>query len=128
MVDCSYSFTLSSNYQLGLIYNISITTDTRPLPSEAPTPNEDDELFTEDPWIIPPVRADYGFNIKVGIGAMVNFNSTFVDTCPIIIGARTLVGPNCSFYSGTHPVDPALRMGLTGPELGKPIVIGEDCW
>jgi len=33
-----------------------------------------------------------------------------------------------SFYSGTHPLDPALRNGLVGPELGKPITIGEDCW
>jgi acetyltransferase-like isoleucine patch superfamily enzyme len=38
------------------------------------------------------------------------------------------VGPNCSFYSGTHPLDPALRNGLRGPESGKPIVVGEDCW
>jgi acetyltransferase-like isoleucine patch superfamily enzyme len=97
----------------------SITDDTRPLPSPA---------FADDPWVCGPVHADYGMNIKLGIGAFINFNSTFVDTCPISIGARTLVGPNCSFYSGTHPLDPALRMGTTGPELGKPIDIGEDCW
>lgn len=57
-----------------------------------------------------------------------NFNATFVDTCKISIGARTLVGPNCCFYSGTHPLDPALRLGLAGPESGKPIKIGDDCW
>jgi acetyltransferase-like isoleucine patch superfamily enzyme len=55
-------------------------------------------------------------------------NATFIDTCPITIGARTLVGPSCSFYSGGHPVDPFLRNGINGPEFGADIVIGEDCW
>lgn len=44
------------------------------------------------------------------------------------IGARTLVGPNVCFFSGTHPLDPDLRKGTEGPELGRPITIGEDCW
>lgn len=44
------------------------------------------------------------------------------------MGARTLIGPNCSFYSGTHPLDPFVRNGTRGPESGKPIIIGEDCW
>ena len=57
-----------------------------------------------------------------------NCNATFVDTCPVYIGARTLCGPYCSFYSGTHPLDPALRMGIAGPESGKPITIKDDCW
>lgn len=76
----------------------------------------------------PPIRADYGFNIRLGPGVFLNWNSTFVDTCPITVGARTLIGPNCSFYSGTHPLDPAVRNGTSGPETGKPIEIGEDCW
>jgi acetyltransferase-like isoleucine patch superfamily enzyme len=52
----------------------------------------------------------------------------FVDTCRIRIGSRTLVGPNVSFYSGTHPLDAAVRNGTEGPESGKEIEIGEDCW
>lgn len=58
----------------------------------------------------------------------INSGSTWIDTCTIEIGARTLVGPNCSFYSGNHPLDPFLRNGTNGPEGGKPIKIGEDCW
>jgi len=58
----------------------------------------------------------------------VNSNSVWIDTCLITIGDRTLIGPNCSFYSGTHPLDPAVRNGTNGPEFGKPITIGEDCW
>jgi len=65
---------------------------------------------------------------RIGKGVFINFNATFLDTCLITIGARTLIGPSCSFYSGTHPLDPFLRNGIQGPELGKPIDIGEDCW
>lgn len=85
-------------------------------------------LFAADPWVNAPVYIDYGINVHLGSGVFLNFNTTFVDTCPITLGARTLVGPNCSFYSGTHPLDPALRNGTEGPELGKAIHVGEDCW
>lgn len=44
------------------------------------------------------------------------------------IGARTLVAPNVSIYSGTHPLDPDVRNGTNGPELGKEVWIEEDCW
>lgn len=33
-----------------------------------------------------------------------------------------------SFYSGTHPLDPILRNGTKGPELGAEIHVGEDSW
>jgi acetyltransferase-like isoleucine patch superfamily enzyme len=65
---------------------------------------------------------------RIGTGVYINFNCTFLDTCLITIGSRTLIGPNCCFYSATHPLDPFLRNGINGPELGKPITIGEDCW
>lgn len=38
------------------------------------------------------------------------------------------MGPNVSFYSGTHPLDPDLRNGTQGPETGKEITIEEDVW
>ncbi len=65
---------------------------------------------------------------RLGAGVFVNFNSAWIDTCTITVGARTMMGPNCSFFSGTHPLDPSVRKGIRGPELGKPITIGEDCW
>lgn len=58
----------------------------------------------------------------------INSNCVIIDTCLVTIGARTLLGPNVSLYSGTHPLDPALRNGTEGPETGKEIHIGEDCW
>ena len=106
----------------------SILCDKTPLPPQAATPQEDEKLFEDDPWIAPPVNMDYGYNVKLGQNVFVNFNATFLDTCLITIGSRTLVGPNVSFFSATHPLDPVLRNGTKGPELGAAIHIGEDCW
>ncbi|KAK1238676.1 hypothetical protein MKX07_004252 [Trichoderma sp. CBMAI-0711] len=84
---------------------------------EAATEEQDEALLEDYPWVEGPLKMDYGYNVN-----------TFIDTCLITIGARTLIGPNCSFYSGTHPLDHRVRNGTRGPESGKPIVVGEDCW
>lgn len=85
-------------------------------------------MLHEYPWIEAPIRIDYGTNIKVGSNVFINFNCTILDTCQVTIGSRTLIGPNVSFFSGTHPLDPELRNGTNGPELGGTITVGEDCW
>ncbi|KAF1997129.1 maltose O-acetyltransferas-like protein [Amniculicola lignicola CBS 123094] len=105
-----------------------IVRDETPLPPQAVTAEEDDALFDNDPWVEPPVNVDYGFNVRIGQNVFINYYSVFLDTCLITIGSRTLVGPNVSFFSGTHPLDPVVRNGTQGPELGKEIHIGEDCW
>ena len=64
----------------------------------------------------------------LGSGVFLNVNTTIIDTCKVYISARTMFGPNVSLYSGCHPLDPELRNGLKGPEFGKEIHIGEDCW
>ena len=71
---------------------------------------------------------DYGYNVKCGKDVYFNFGCTFVDSRMITFGSRTLVGPNVSFYAGTHPLDPVIRNGTKGPESAKEIHIGEDCW
>lgn len=37
-----------------------------------------------------------------------------------------LIGPNCSFYTAEHPLDPALRK--EGWESGRPIKVGDNVW
>jgi acetyltransferase-like isoleucine patch superfamily enzyme len=105
-----------------------ITNSNEPLPPPAATEDEDDAVLHEYPWIERPIRIDYGTNIKIGSNVFINFNCTIIDTCLVTIGSRTLVGPNVSFYSGTHPLDPDLRNGTNGPEYGGTITVGEDCW
>ncbi|KAJ9308401.1 hypothetical protein DTO217A2_2124 [Paecilomyces variotii] len=105
-----------------------IVEDKTPLPEPAADPVQDELLFQHEPWVEPPIRIDYGFNVKLGQGVFINFNCVIIDTCLVTIGSRTMFGPNVSLFSGTHPLDPALRNGTEGPELGKEIHIGEDCW
>jgi acetyltransferase-like isoleucine patch superfamily enzyme len=87
-----------------------------------------DAAVQHEPWIQPPVRIDYGTNVRVGPGAFVNYNCTILDTCAVTIGARALLGPNVSLFAGAHPEDPDLRAGTDGPEYGAPVDVGEDAW
>ena len=105
-----------------------ITDSKEELPPPGATESEEDQLLQDYPWVERPISIDYGYNVKVGSNVFINFNCTILDTCTVSIGSRTLIGPNVSLYSGTHPLDPHVRDGTSGPEGGKPITIGEDCW
>ncbi|KAJ5784454.1 Maltose/galactoside acetyltransferase [Penicillium pulvis] len=107
----------------------NIIGDTRPLPPVNPDPKEDEELFDEtDPVVDGPISVDHGLNFKVGAGTFLNFNLLVLDTCLITIGERVLFGPNVSLYGAIHPLDPAIRQGMKGPEAGKEIHIEDDVW
>lgn len=107
----------------------SIVCDTRPMPPLNPDPKEDEALFEEtDPFVDGPISVDHGLNFKVGKGTFLNFNLRVLDTCLITIGERVLLGPDVSLYGATHPMDPAVRQGLKGPECGKEVHIEDDVW
>lgn len=76
--------------------------------------------------VVPPVQVDYGTHVSLGDGVFLNFNCVLLDTCPIRIGAGTLVGPGVQFYAATHPTRPDVRR--QGLELGAPITVGENVW
>jgi maltose O-acetyltransferase len=79
-----------------------------------------------DLWLQPPFYCDYGYNMKVGERVFFNFNCIVLDVAPVVIGSRTMFGPNVQIYTATHPVDHAERS--SGREYARPIVIGEDVW
>lgn len=106
----------------------SLVGDTTPLPSELADPVEDEALFENDPWVEPPVEIEYGTNIQFGSNVYLNFKCVLLDVAKITIGDRTLVGPNTSFMTPSHPLDPLIRNGTKGPEYAKPINVGDDCW
>ncbi|KAJ4345560.1 uncharacterized protein N0V89_011693 [Didymosphaeria variabile] len=112
--------------QVAMWRNVLGNTD--PLPPQAATFEEDDAQFGGDPWVEGPIRIDYGIHVTVGRDSFIGPNFLILDTCKVSIGARVLIGPNVSIYTATHPVDPAIRQGIIGPEMGKEISIGEDCW
>jgi len=77
-------------------------------------------------WLQPPFYCDYGYNIQTGEKVFFNFNCVVLDVAPVLIGSRTLFGPNVQIYTATHPMDYQER--ASGLEYAKPITIGEDVW
>ncbi|KAJ3073116.1 hypothetical protein HDU98_002205 [Podochytrium sp. JEL0797] len=78
-------------------------------------------------FIESPFRVDYGSNITLGRNVYMNFGCTILDGNKVEIGDNVLIAPNVSFFAATHPTDPLLRTEW-GPELAKPIKIGNDVW
>lgn len=77
-------------------------------------------------WLQPPFYCDYGTNIQIGEKVFFNFNCVILDVTQVIIGSRTLFGPNVQVYAATHPMDYTQR--AAGLEYAKPITIGNDVW
>lgn len=79
-----------------------------------------------DTFIEPPFYVDYGFNVSVGKNFYGNFNLTFLDCTLITFGDNVMVGPNCTFTTATHPVDPTQRYNAV--EYALPIKVGNLVW
>jgi maltose O-acetyltransferase len=69
---------------------------------------------------------DYGYNIRLGKRAFVNYNCVFLDCATIEIGDDLQMGPAVQLYTATHPLDRATR--VAGLEYARPIRIGDGVW
>jgi maltose O-acetyltransferase len=76
--------------------------------------------------IRPPFHCDYGFNIRLGAGAFLNFNCVILDVVEVTIGERTQIGPGVQILAADHPRDPVGR--ASGLEFGRPVRIGRNVW
>ena len=76
--------------------------------------------------IRPPFHCDYGFNIRLGAGAFLNFNCVILDVVEVVIGDRTQIGPAVQILAADHPRDAATR--ASGLEFGRPVRIGRNVW
>ncbi|MGX7329649.1 chorismate mutase [Enterococcus bulliens] len=72
------------------------------------------------------VRFDYGYNIFLGKNFYANFDTVFLDVCPITFGDNCMIGPNVKLYTATHPLNPIKRN--SGLEDGAPITVGDNAW
>ncbi|CAN7644975.1 sugar O-acetyltransferase [Neorhizobium tomejilense] len=79
-----------------------------------------------DAFLEAPFHCAYGFNVFFGQGVYLNAGCTILDTAPVRIGARSMLGPGVQLYCADHHRDPALR--AQGLEIGRPISIGADVW
>lgn len=77
-------------------------------------------------WIEPDFWCDYGYNIQIGENFYVNHNCVILDPAPVIFGDNVFIGPNCGFYTASHPIDYGPRN--SGLEFAKPITVGNNVW
>lgn len=73
-----------------------------------------------------PFCCDYGCNIEVGDDFFANFNLVILDEAKVTFGNHVFLGPNCSFYTAIHPLDPEERN--KGTERAEPITVGDSVW
>ena len=81
---------------------------------------------TQETFIEPFFRCDYGYNIHLGRNFYSNFDLVILDVCEVRIGENCFMGPRVSILTATHPIDAGLR--ATGAESGSPITIGDNVW
>jgi acetyltransferase-like isoleucine patch superfamily enzyme len=81
---------------------------------------------SNDCWIEPPFRCDYGYNIELGENFYANYNLIILDCAKVIIGDNVFIGPNVGIYTAGHPIHHEMRN--TGYEYAIPITIGDNVW
>lgn len=88
------------------------------------------EMFAElgeNCYIEPPLRSNWGGkHVHFGKGVYANFNLTLVDDTHIYVGDHTMIGPNVTLATASHPILPALREEVY--QFNLPVRIGRSCW
>ena len=74
----------------------------------------------------PPFNANWGCFTHLGKYVYANFNLTLVDDADIYIGDMTMIAPNVTISTGTHPILPALRE--KGLQYNLDVHIGRNVW
>lgn len=80
----------------------------------------------EDCLITSPFYCDYGEFITVGNNFFTNYNCKILDGGSVSFGDDVLIGPDCTFVTPSHPLDPGQR--LDGLEIFLPIKVGNNVW
>ena len=77
-------------------------------------------------YIKSPFLCEYGTYITLGRNFFANYNCKLIDGGKITFGDDVLLGPDCTFVTPEHPVDPERR--LAGYLTYKPITVGNNVW
>ena len=82
---------------------------------------------TKENFLIEPnFFCDYGYNIHIGENFYSNHNLTILDPVEVEFGDNVFIGPNCGFYTASHPLDVEKRN--QGLEYANPIKVGNNVW
>lgn len=81
----------------------------------------------ENCYIEPPLRSNWGGkHVHLGKHVYANFNLTLVDDTHIYIGDYTMIGPNVTIATASHPILPELRD--KNLQYNMPVHIGKSVW
>lgn len=81
----------------------------------------------ENVYIEAPFYANFGgHHCHFGKNIYANYHLTCVDDSHIYIGDYTMIGPNVTIVTATHPVLPELRELVY--QYNLPVHIGRNCW
>lgn len=73
-----------------------------------------------------PFYCDYGSYITLGDRFFANYNCKILDGGPVVFGDAVRIGPDCTFATPVHAMDPELRKA--GHQIFKPITVGDNVW
>ena len=79
------------------------------------------EYFIKSPFI-----CEYGDYIVLGKNFFANYNCKLMDGGTITFGDDVLIGPDCTFVTVEHSIDPGKRKA--GYQIFKPISVGSNVW
>lgn len=82
--------------------------------------------FGQESYIELPVHASWGKHTYFGKGVYCNFNLTLVDDAMITIGDDTMIGPNVTIVTASHPIEPRQRRKKL--QYNQPVKIGKNVW
>lgn len=77
-------------------------------------------------YIKSPFVCEYGHYISIGRNFFANMNCKLMDGGKITFGDDVLVGPDCTFVTVEHAVDPQKRR--EGYQMFKPVTVGSNVW
>lgn len=78
-------------------------------------------------WIEPPLHANWaGAHVHFGKNVYANFNLTLVDDTDIFVGDCTMIAPNVTIVTASHPIAPRLREQAY--QYNRPVHIGRNVW
>jgi maltose O-acetyltransferase len=77
--------------------------------------------------LLPRVQIEFGYNVRIGSGTFLNFDSILLDCGPITIGDDVQIGPRVQLLTALHPMEDHEKR-RQGWEYTAPITIGDNVW
>ena len=95
-----------------------------------PTDSFDPPIGSVGPGVIveAPFHCDYGYNIKIGQDVIIGPDCRISDTCSVTIGSNVVFSPGVKLICANYAVDPRDRRRGKGRQMGRSIIIEDDCW